>query len=127
MEKEIKNQNFILPFIKNLCLEFLFTIVLLMLLAIILSLTSVSEDIINPSIIFISAFSILIGSFFTSKKIGNKGIFVGILQGFIYVFILYLFSSILSNNFSLNISSIIMVLFSIICGAIGGILGVNFM
>ena len=127
MNEEIKNpnSNLVKPFLKNLCLEFLFTIILLMALSIILSSTSVSENIINPSIIFISAFSILIGSFFTGKKIGNKGILIGILQGFVYMFILYLCSSILSNNFSLGISSIIMILISLICGAIGGILGVN--
>ena len=127
MDEEIKktNMSFVKPFFKNLCLEFLLTIILLMILSIILSSTSISENIINPSIIFISAFSILIGSFFTGKKIGNKGILIGILQGFIYMFILYLFSSILSNNFLLETSSIIMILISIICGVLGGILGVN--
>ena len=127
MNEETKNpnSNLVKTFLKNLCLEFLFTIILLTILSLILSLTSANETIINPSIIFISAFSILIGSFFTGKRIGNKGILIGILQGFSYMFILYLFSSILSNNFSLDISSIVMILISIICGAIGGILGVN--
>ena len=96
-----------------------------MILAILLSTTDLNENVINPCIIFISAFSILIGAFFSSRKIGKKGILIGFLQGLIYMTILYLFSSISSGNFSLNISSLIMILISLICGIIGGILGVN--
>ena len=112
-------------FIKNLVIEFLITLILLMVLSILLSSTNLNENIINPSIVFISAFSILIGAFFSSKKIGKKGILIGFLQGLIYMTILYLFSSISNGNFTLEISSLIMILISLICGIIGGILGVN--
>ena len=112
-------------FIKNLAIEFLITLILLMVLSILLSSTNLNENIINPSIIFISAFSILIGAFFSSRKIGKKGILIGLLQGLTYMIILYLFSSISSGNFTLEISSLIMILISLICGIIGGILGVN--
>lgn len=112
-------------FIKNLVIEFLITLILLMVLSILLSSTNLNENIINPSIVFISAFSILIGAFFSSRKIGKKGILIGFLQGLIYMTILYLFSSISNGNFTLEISSLIMILISLICGIIGGILGVN--
>ena len=112
-------------FIKNLVIEFLITLILLMVLSILLSSTNLNENIINPSIVFISAFSILIGAFFSSRKIGKKGILIGFLQGLIYMTILYLFSSTSNGNFTLEISSLIMILISLICGIIGGILGVN--
>lgn len=122
--KDLKTNN-IKIFIKNLVLEFLLTIVFLMILSVLLSSTNLNENVINPSIVFISAFSILIGSFFSSRKIGKKGILVGLLQGFVYILTLYLFSSISNGDFSLGISSLIMILICIICGIIGGILGVN--
>lgn len=126
MENEIKEGFSPLKiFAKNLIVEFILTIFLLMILSVLLSLTSISENIINPSIIFISAFSILIGSFFSARKIGTKGILIGILQGLIYMLILYLLSSISNAEFSIGMASIIMILISIACGAIGGILGVN--
>lgn len=122
--KDLKTNN-IKIFIKNLVLEFLLTIVFLMILSVLLSSTNLNENVINPSIVFISAFSILIGAFFSSRKIGKKGILVGLLQGFVYILTLYLFSSISNGDFSLGISSLIMILICIICGIIGGILGVN--
>ncbi len=127
MEETVKNlkTSSIKIFIKNLVIEFLLTLILLMILSILLSSTNLSENIINPSIVFISAFSILIGAFFSSRKIGKKGILVGLLQGLIYMIILYLFSSISNGNFKLGISSLVMILISLICGIIGGILGVN--
>ena len=97
MEENINKTNHIMIFFKNLILEFLLTIIFLMILAILLSTTDLNENVINPCIIFISAFSILIGSFFSSRKIGKKGIVIGMLQGLIYMLILYLFSSISSR------------------------------
>ncbi len=97
MEESINKTNHIMIFFKNLILEFLLTIIFLMILAILLSTTDLNENVINPCIIFISAFSILVGSFFSSRKIGKKGIVIGILQGLIYMLILYLFSSISSR------------------------------
>ena len=97
MEESINKTNHIMIFFKNLILEFLLTIIFLMILAILLSTTDLNENVINPCIIFISAFSILVGSFFSSRKIGKKGIIIGILQGLIYMLILYLFSSISSR------------------------------
>ena len=97
MEESINKTNHIMIFFKNLILEFLLTIIFLMILAILLSTTDLNENVINPCIIFISAFSILVGSFFSSRKIGKKGIVIGILQGLIYMLILYLSSSISSR------------------------------
>ena len=97
MEESINKTNHIMIFFKNLILEFLLTIIFLMILAILLSTTDLNENVINPCIIFISAFCILVGSFFSSRKIGKKGIVIGILQGLIYMLILYLFSSISSR------------------------------
>lgn len=97
MEESINKTNHIMIFFKNLILEFLLTIIFLMILAILLSTTDLNENVINPCIIFISAFSILVGSFFSSRKIGKKGIVIGMLQGLIYMLILYLFSSISSR------------------------------
>ena len=73
MEESINKTNHIMIFFKNLILEFLLTIIFLMILAILLSTTDLNENVINPCIIFISAFSILVGSFFSSRKIGKNG------------------------------------------------------
>lgn len=49
----------------------------------------------------------------------------GIAVGGIYIGIIYILSSTVSMKFSLNIHSIIMIITSIIAGAVGGIIGIN--
>lgn len=112
-------------FFKGMILSIIITIIMLFILAGILCFTEISENIINPSIIFISAFSILVGSFIVMKKIKEKGLIYGILLGIIYMFIIYLISSFVSMDFSVGIGSIMMISFGILSGAIGGIIGVN--
>ena len=97
-------------FFKNLILEFLVSILLLLILSILLSTTNLSENIISSAIIFISSFSILLGGFLSSRKLKLKGIITGILQGLTYMIILYILSSLLSHDFSLGTESIAMIL-----------------
>ena len=49
----------------------------------------------------------------------------GIAVGGIYIGIIYIISSIVSMKFTLNFNSIIIIITSIISGAVGGIIGVN--
>lgn len=124
-EKVIVSGSSVKIFFKNLILEFLLSIILLLVLAVLLSNTNLNENIINSAIIFISSFSILLGGFLSSRKMKIKGIIAGILQGICYMLILYIFSSLMSHNFSLGKESIIMILVGILCGSVGGIIGAN--
>lgn len=101
------------------------TLLLLIIYAIILTCTNVSESTISPVIIIATGISILIGSIIANRKITKNGIINGGLIGFIYILIIYLISSLLNGNFSLNIQSIIMIISAFFCGMIGGIIGIN--
>lgn len=127
MNENIEN-NFFLKFkniIKGIFLSMLITIIMLLILSGLLCYTDISENLINPCIIFISAFSVLIGSFSIMKNIKEKGLIYGVLLGIIYMLIIYLLSSFISMDFSLGIGSILMIILGIISGALGGIIGVN--
>ena len=112
-------------FVVNTVLEFIITIVALFILSILLSKTNLNENVIEPAIIAIAAFSILFGSFISGKKIKSKGIVFGALQGLVYMFILYLISSLATKDFSIGLESLIMIGIGILGGSIGGIMGVN--
>ena len=58
-------------------------------------------------------------------KIKEKGMVNGALVGLIYILILYLLSSIFSTGFGVNGYAFSMILFNVIIGMIGGIIGVN--
>ena len=105
--------------------EIFLSLIMIFVLSLLLSLTDLEEKIIEPAIIGISAFSILIGSFFSGRKIRIKGIVIGIVQGFMYMFILYMLSSFISGDFSIGVNSLTMIGLGIFAGVIGGIVGVN--
>lgn len=110
---------------KSVCCAVILSLICLFVLSVILAITSVKENIMSISIVFISALSILISSFYASKKIKEKGIISGAIIGFLYMLILYIISSIVNGEFSMALETIIMIISGIIGGAIGGILGVN--
>ena len=59
------------------------------------------------------------------ERLEKNGIINGMFVGLIYIAIIYLLSSIVTGNFLLNITSIIMIITSVLTGALGGIIGVN--
>jgi len=120
----MNNKSFV-NILKGLGIAFIITCIFLLILSIVLTYTNVSENIINPTIIIITALSILIGSSISNVKIKRNGLINGGIIGGVYIVLLYLFSSIFSMQFSLTIQSIIMIIAGIVFGVLGGIIGVN--
>ncbi len=118
-------ENTINNIAKGVGISLLTTIILLLIFAAVLTYTKVSETIINPTIIVITAISILIGSSIGNIKIRKNGLLNGALIGAGYIFTIYLISSILNWKFTLEIQSIIMILVGMFFGILGGIIGVN--
>lgn len=119
MEKTITN------IAKGVGISLLMTIILLLIFATILTYTEISESIINPVIIIVTAISILIGSSIGNIKIKKNGLVNGSLIGGTYIFTIYLISSILNWKFGLQTQSIIMIIVGMLFGILGGIIGVN--
>ncbi len=117
--------NNILGILKGSIISILLTLIMLMIFSAILTYTNVNESTMPTVIIVITAFSILLGSQITTRKIKKNGILNGALVGIIYVLCLYLISSFVTNNFVLGHYSIIMIITSILIGGLGGIIGVN--
>ncbi len=125
MEGFEKN-NIFLKILKGVGISFAFTLICLTIFSALLTYTSLSENLIQPVVISVTGISILAGSFFATRKVEKNGIIKGIAVGLIYIFFIYLTSSLVNGgNFALTIGSIIMILIGILCGAIGGIIGVN--
>ena len=125
MEAMDKNNTFF-KIIKGVGIAIIFTFTCLTIFSILLTYTNLSENLIQPVVISITGMSILAGSFLVTRKIKKNGIIKGITVGIIYIMLIYLVSSIVNNlNFKLNIESIVMISIGIICGAVGGFIGVN--
>ena len=110
---------------KNVVLAYIITLVLFVLYSFVLTFTSVPESSI-PLFTFVTGMiSVFIGSSMAVIKIKEKGMVNGALVGLIYILILYLLSSIFSTGFGVNGYAFSMILFNVIIGMIGGIIGVN--
>lgn len=111
--------------IKGSVISIIITVIALIIFASLLTYTNVSESSIPAVTIIITMISILIGSTLCMSNVKRNGIINGMLVGLIYIVFIYMLSSIIEGNFALNLKSIIMIVGSIIAGAVGGIIGVN--
>ena len=125
METFEKN-NVIFKIFKGVGISIAFTLICLTIFSALLTYTNLSESLIQPVVISVTGISILVGSFFATRKVEKNGIIKGVSVGLIYILLSYIVSSVVNGgNFALTIGSIIMILIGILCGAIGGIIGVN--
>ena len=120
METFEKN-NVFFKILKGVRISIAFTLICLTIFSALLTYTNLSESLIQPVVISVTGISILVGSFFATRKVGKNGIIKGVSVGLIYI----VSSVVNGGNFALTIGSIIMILIGILCGAIGGIIGVN--
>ena len=121
-KKEIRTYQHI---IKAVGCSLLFTVILLFVFSCILTYTNVNENIITPVIIIITAISILLGSSLGNAKIKKNGVFNGAIIGTMYFCIIYTISSLINWKISLTKEAIIFIVIGVVCGILGGIIGVN--
>lgn len=114
-----------LNIIKGVIISIIFTLIFLCIFSIILTYTNISEKIINPVIIVVTAISIFIGSSIGNFRMKKNGLLNGALIGGIYLLTIYLLSGIINQNFSLTMQSLLIIIAGMICGMFGGIIGVN--
>ena len=111
--------------LKNVFIAYFITLLLFLVYSLLLEFTPMPESSI-PLFGFISCMlSVFIGSSLAVIKIRENGLINGGLVGFIYILVLYILSSIFSTGFGLNGYAFSMIVFNIIIGMIGGIIGVN--
>lgn len=123
--ESVENKKFLFSVGKGVIIAFLFTLIALLIFSVLLVYTNLSEETIKPVIITLTGISILLGSSIGTRKLKKNGILNGGLIGGIYILSIYIISSIMSSSFNLNLAAIIMVLVGMICGVLGGIIGVN--
>ena len=101
------------------------SLIAILLFAVIIRFTNLSDSFIMPINQVIKIFSILIGTLMGAKVNPQKGLKMGFFIGLFYSILAYLIFSILSTNFSFSMTTIIDFVFASIIGAICGIFAVN--
>ncbi|MCK9574853.1 MAG: TIGR04086 family membrane protein [Clostridia bacterium] len=111
--------------LKGAVIGVIISLILVLLFALIIKLTDISDSVITPINQIIKILSIFIGVYFALKNSYYSGMFKGILVGLFYTVLSFLVFSALDGTFVLDTSFVNDLLFGGITGAISGIILVN--
>lgn len=111
--------------LKGVLLAYCISFLLILVYSAILTYTGVSESTIPMAVFMISLLSVFLASSLMVIKLKENGLKNGGLIGLIYILVLYFLSSLTSVGFGLSSFSIATIIFNILLGMVGGIIGVN--
>lgn len=124
MKKSIKTNN-----IMKICIGSIVSILIAMCMftvyAYLIANTQINDNSISKVVFAISVISITIGSVISSLKIRKNGIINGSIVGIIFIITINIISIIINNNYHTSLKTVILIIGSIIIGAIGGVIGIN--
>lgn len=103
------------------------TIVFLIFYTLITSLSSrgMENSELGIGFLVITVISVLYGAAYAARSAGEKGWFVGMMVGLIYILLIYLVSIISGRESSLELKDIFRILLCIFAGTLSGMLGIN--
>lgn len=120
----IKNYKLTL-LLKGIFLAFLFSLICFFILSIILSFTSASEKIIQPTSYIVIIISVVFAGGYVAQRMEKRGWIHGGITGLLYILILTIIGHFTGSGFVFNKLFISRILLGIFPGIIGGILGIN--
>lgn len=110
---------------KNTLLCFLATGILLLLGAVLATYLSMTEPMTEILVIVLTAGCVFYGGFRMAKHTGRQGLIQGGISGLFYMACLTLAGMLIYGEWSIKGTAWLSILIGILCGAIGGMLGVN--
>ncbi|MCQ1529741.1 TIGR04086 family membrane protein [Lutispora saccharofermentans] len=120
-----ESENKILILVKSIFLALIISLVCIIIYAVVLSITPVSDNTMSIITQVITMISIVAAAMYCSKKIRSKGWLYGIIIGIIFVLIIIPISMIWGQVPAFDKYFIAKVLMASLVGFIGGIIGVN--
>ena len=124
MEEGILKKNGI-AILKGEIIAFIINIFGLIILSLIMTYSTISDNNIPTLVIAVNTLAILIGSSIATIMLEKKGIVNGLIIGVLYMLIYLLISLIFSGNINFSSKTILLIILGVIAGGIGGIIGVN--
>ncbi|WP_432401250.1 TIGR04086 family membrane protein [Wukongibacter sp. M2B1] len=101
------------------------TVILMLIIAAIITYTSVSDSVMPLITSVIMVISIAYSGLLSATKIRKHGLMHGFITGAIYIMLLLFLSWVLARDFSINRFTIIKAIMGVISGGVGGMIGVN--
>ncbi len=121
MEKRVK----MILIGKGVILGYLFMLFEILIYSVLLAYTSIPESSMDTCVFIFSLLSVFIASSLVCVKTKENGMKTGGIVGLLYILLIYILNSIVIGNFSLTSQTITTIIFNVLLGMIGGIVGVN--
>lgn len=121
----MEKSNGYLPAAEGVLRGFIITVVLLLIFAVIMTFTEVSEKTSSTFYLVTTILSIMYGSIYAVRKIKRRGWLVGIIVTILYLLVLYVVSVVSGNASVIGPDRIPRVLLALFVGALSGIIGIN--
>ena len=121
----MEKNNGYLPAAEGVLRGFIITVVLLLIFAVIMTFTEISEKASSTFYLVTTILSIMYGSIYAVRKIKKRGWLIGIIVTLLYLLVLYIVSIVSGNSSVIGTDRITRVLLALIVGALSGMIGIN--
>lgn len=120
-----KERPAVLRCVLNLITAYAVTVVLVMLFALLLCYTDISEAWIGRGAKIITVFSVALAGALCAKSGKRSGWLVGGVSGVLYMVILYLIGYLAFGQLELGAEAALKLVYGAVAGIVGGIIGIN--
>ncbi len=111
--------------LKNLVICFLLTVVILFLSAVVAVYANLQAAAVSLMVSVITYLCVGVCGFRVARRSGSNGLLSGAMAGFFYTLVLYLIGCIVFAEISFSTSVLLTAVICVLCGAVGGVIGVN--
>ncbi len=109
----------------NLVTAYAVTVVLVMLFALLLCYTDIGEEWVSRGARIITLFSVALAGALCAGSGRRSGWLIGGVSGALYMLVLYALGYIIFGELELSLASALRVLYGLLAGVVGGIIGIN--
>ncbi len=111
--------------LKTVMIAYCVSIALLFAVSVIATVQAFSDKAISISANIVTALAVLMCGFMSGRHFSSKGLIFGALCGIIYSGLLCLIGNLAAQNLQFGASAVTALIIGVICGAVGGIAGIN--
>lgn len=111
--------------LKTVVTAFLITVILMGILALLICYTPLPEEAVTPCVYVLNYFSVFMAGLFSAAKATRRGFVTGGLSGALYMLLVYLLGYILFGGITFTKNVLLTVIYCLIVGMMGGIIGIN--
>ena len=111
--------------LKSVAISYAISVILLLPAALIATYQCLSDRGISILVNLVTALGVTSCGFMSGRHSSRGGIFSGALSGIIYAAILYLIGNLAAQNLHFGMNAVTAAVIGIVCGAAGGIVGIN--